>query len=274
MPYHLSKDETIPDGLRRIVREEVDFALEHLRAKDDEGIHEARKVVKKLRGIVRLLLFDDENIALRDIGRSLSAFRDAAALVETVDALVETAAALGDAAASVRAELVKRRDAVEHKGSQATAVRQAMAALRALKRRAVLWKVNGEGFSVIEPGLRKTYRDGRKALARAKKHPNPVNFHELRKRVKDHWYHVRLLEGLWTDPLEEREARLKDMQEWLGDDHNLVVLYGLMAAEPGAFPDHGEVDALIGKRQRELREDALAAGEILYEKKPRELWAF
>src|SRR5947207_13920260 len=70
MPYRLTPDESIAGGLRRIVREEVDFAVAQLRKaqlrkagsrKEDpdsraESIHEARKSIKKLRGIVRLLM--------------------------------------------------------------------------------------------------------------------------------------------------------------------------------------------------------------------------
>src|SRR5437868_1078564 len=97
MPYRLQHDESIPRGLRRIAREEIDSAIDHLRVKQpskrDEAVHEARKCIKRLRGLVRLLMPElgsaghEENTTLRDLGRTLSAVRDAAAMIETVDLL-------------------------------------------------------------------------------------------------------------------------------------------------------------------------------------------
>ena len=60
MPYLLAHDESIPRGLRRIAREEIDSAIGNLRvrqlSKRDMAVHEARKSIKKLRGVVRLLM--------------------------------------------------------------------------------------------------------------------------------------------------------------------------------------------------------------------------
>ncbi|MDH3264343.1 MAG: CHAD domain-containing protein, partial [Paracoccaceae bacterium] len=78
-------DKTVQAGVRRIAREDVDAALAIL---DDassplaERVHEARKAVKKLRGLIRLVRqgfagYDAENAALREAGRSLSGLREA-----------------------------------------------------------------------------------------------------------------------------------------------------------------------------------------------------
>src|SRR5215469_16277778 len=97
MLFRLTHDESAPRGLRRVAREEIDSAVAHLRVKTaskrDESVHKARKSIKKLRGLVRLLTPElgdagkRENAALRDLGRTLSSVRDAAAIVETVDLL-------------------------------------------------------------------------------------------------------------------------------------------------------------------------------------------
>ena len=50
------------------------------------------------------------------------------------------------------------------------------------------------------------------------------DLHDWRKRVKDHWYHVRLLAGLWPDVMTSFEWTLKDLETKLGDHHNLEVL--------------------------------------------------
>src|SRR4051794_6121756 len=103
---------------------------------------------------------------------------------------------------------------------------------------------------------KKTFRRGRKRLARAKKKPAPENFHELRKSVKYHWYHLRLLEKLWTDVLAGYEKSLKELETWLGEDHNLVVLRGRIESNPAAFGAARTSQLaleLIEKYQKELR---------------------
>ena len=47
--------------------------------------------------------------------------------------------------------------------------------------------------SAIESGLLRSYRDGRKAFAQARREPSIEALHTWRKRVKDLWYHERLL---------------------------------------------------------------------------------
>jgi hypothetical protein len=89
--------------------------------------------------------------------------------------------------------------------------------------------------------------------------------------VKDHWYHIRLLENLWTDMMKAHEKSLKDLETWLGDDHNLAVLRDKIAAEPSFFGGEREVDltlALIDRRQDQLRENSLSLAERIYEEKP------
>src|SRR5205823_10891030 len=144
--------------------------------------------------------------------RSLSALRDAAAIIETFDSLESDLS-------TVRAELTKRRRQAEEEMDPAAVARHAATTLGAIKRRLPRWRIEGDGFS----GLKNTYRKGRKALRLAWKDPIPEHFHEWRKRVKDHWYHMKLLEDLLGGAIKQREKDLKDLQEWLGDDHNLVV---------------------------------------------------
>ena len=59
LPYRFKAGETVPENIRRLVNEEVDFAIGELRGssveKRDEAIHEARKSIKKLRGVLKLI---------------------------------------------------------------------------------------------------------------------------------------------------------------------------------------------------------------------------
>jgi hypothetical protein len=88
--------------------------------------------------------------------------------------------------------------------------------------------------------------------------------------VKDHWYQMRLVEGL-DGKAHGRVRRLKQLQEWLGDDHNLAVLRGVILEEPHRFGDARTVAVIlgcIGKHQAALRRRALRRGSRLFSKRP------
>jgi CHAD domain-containing protein len=148
------------------------------------------------------------------------------------------------------------------------------ASLRAASKRVKAWPLQTDGFPAIAPGLRLTFRRGRKALARVQNCPRPENYHEWRKRAKDHWYHVRLLEDLWTDIMQAYEKTLNDVQSWLGDDHNLVLLREQIVAEPDSYGSDKDIDLLLkvaAKYQKELRDGARSVGKrVYYEEKPRQ----
>ena len=111
-------------------------------------------------------------------------------------------------------------------------------------------------------------------MAAAAKHPTAENYHEWRKRVKDHWYHVRLLESLWTDVLQAHEASLRNLETWLGDDHNLSVLCDHIEQNAARLGEAADVDlflTLSRRYQEELRENSLTLGEQVYAEKPRHL---
>ena len=67
------------------------------------------------------------------------------------------------------------------------------------------------------------------------------------------------------------ERRLKDLETWLGEDRNLVVLQEKVMAEPGFYGQEAEIASfvsLVGRYGKELRSDALALGARIYNEKP------
>lgn len=285
MGYRLERGESAVSGIRRVIREEIESADDHLSGKKkttrDEAIHDARKSIKKVRATLRLIRnqmgdsWRRENIRLRDIAARLSQLRDAFAIIQTFDDLKtrnkgEASTAL---LRSVRAGLARRRTESGREEDVVLVLNTAAASLRRASKRLKKWPLGGDGFQVIEDGLRKTYGAGRKALERARRDPSPENFHELRKRVKDHWYHVRLLESLWSDLMGAYEKSLKDLEDWLGNDHNLTVLRDTIRAEPayyGKEKDLALIFELIAGYQSELRTKAIPLAERIYEERPRD----
>src|ERR1700690_3624886 len=98
MAYRFENDETVREGFARCAREQLDHAIgelsDHLTKDPVEAVHSARKALKKERSLLRLVRGSmpapqrrRENRALRDAARALSATRDAAAMIDTLDQL-------------------------------------------------------------------------------------------------------------------------------------------------------------------------------------------
>ena len=278
MGYRLIPDEALSRGLKRIARDEIDEAIAHLSAKDhskrDHSIHEARKSIKKLRGLLRMLApvlgpsAKTDIAVLGELGRALSEFRDAAALIETVDLLAQHSRGpqVWEQLADVRRTLRRRAEKTCNRTDLRSSLEHGIVGLRRLKRGTASWKL-GDGFDAIAPGLKRSFRRGKKALRKAREEQSAERFHDLRKRVKDRWYQARVLESLWPHPALTPEKALRDLQEDLGDDHNLEVLRSLIPAKSG------ELRAMVETMQDGLRAKSLEAALALYEPKGRDFIA-
>jgi hypothetical protein len=107
-------------------------------------------------------------------------------------------------------------------------------------------------------------------MACVRTHPEDARFHTWRRRVKDHLYQMRLLEGL-TVHTHVRMRRLKQLDTWLGDDHNLVVLRATLLEAPARFGDERMTAVVLGcvaKYQTTLRRRALRYGRQLFASTP------
>jgi hypothetical protein len=97
-----------------------------------------------------------------------------------------------------------------------------------------------------------------------------VNVHEWRKRVKDVWYHLRLVQDSWPPLLVPAAEEAHRLSELLGDHHDLAGL-GERAARSPAFSS-AELDSLnarVEAAQEEMLRQAAPIAERLYAEKPR-----
>ena len=286
MGYQYKRSENAVQGLERIVRWEIDRAIEDItESKLDQHaiVHEVRKRCKKIRAAIRLArpqfeeTYQEENAWYRDLARTLSDLRDAEAMIETVDELRERFEAQINTAAikTVRDALESERDRMASAELDLDKrLKDAVERLREGRERIDTWKLSETGFEGIRGGLIKTYRRGRKAMARAYDEPTPENFHEWRKRVKYHWYHARLLDKTWKRLMKRYAKELKVLSDYLGDEHDLSVF---VARVPNMdFGKDHEADvaavlALAERRREELRRHARPLGARVYSEKPRAL---
>lgn len=285
MAYRLKQGESVPEGIKRIVFEEIDSAAEGLRncvlKNRDEAIHEARKSVKKIRGALRLVrselgdAYRDENTRFRDVGRRLSELRDAQAVLEVFRTLVrDHRGNLRKSAVTALRRGIQTAKREKQQSIDMTELMQtAIGTLRAAREQVAEWPLWNDGFAALAPGLKLAYRRGRSALVKAEGNPDPALYHEFRKRAKDHWYHIRLLESVWTEAQQARESSLHDLETWLGDDHNLVVLCDQVQKDPDRYGVQQDIQLFLTvaqQYQKELRSNSIALGHRLYEEKPRQ----
>lgn len=281
MAYRLRARESVRLGVKRVICEEIDLAMKELTqgTDRDEAIHHARKCAKRIRGALRLVRFDlgkqfsQENAVFRDIGRKLSDLRDAQALIEVFN----------DIAKRYRRPLPSIRRALEERKrrSQATfdvpaVIADTLADLQQARDWIEHLPLHSNGFAAVAPGLGSTFRAGRVAFQSAYTEPTAENFHEWRKRAKDHWYHIKLLENLWSPVMKAYESSLKSLEQRLGDDHNLVVLKAAIQASPELFHNRRELHTLhqlADTFRDELRAEAQTIGERIYGPKPKEFIA-
>jgi CHAD domain-containing protein len=283
--------EPLPEALRRMTLGQLDLAIELLGGEstggwtlDKEAIHDTRKALKRLRALVRLLRaelgerqYRREHAILRDAARRLAGARDAEVMVGTLDALLERRPReLGRRRPLIelRKRLVAERVAAERAtfGDRATRG-EVLRELSGLRERAWQWDLpERPGIALVERDLRRIYRDGRERKRRVArgKGGGARATHAWRKRVKDLRYAAEIL---GQRPLAHRADKLAEL---LGEEHDLVVLAGLLPP-PGRAPFEGKrgkrarkaLLARIARRRRHLRKRALREGERLYGRAPK-----
>ncbi|HEV3376418.1 MAG TPA: CHAD domain-containing protein [Thermoleophilaceae bacterium] len=261
--FRLKQGEAVPEGVRRIARGRIDHAVEALADPREETVHEARKDMKKLRALLRLVrgeiggkVYRRENAFFRDVARELAGVRDADVMLATLANLEERYDAdVGPVRQAVEAHRLRVAG-----GSRGRAAEAATAMLREARARVDEWPLERDGFEAVEDGLRRTYRGGRRGWRAALADPSSENLHAWRKRVKDLWYHCSLLEESWKPVMKALGDEAHELSDRLGDDHDLSVLL--------EFGAEG-LEEPIATRRRELQEEAFAYGGRLYVDKPK-----
>ncbi len=284
MAYVFEVQETVPQGVNRVVLEQIDGAINDLTSDaidPHEGVHEARKRFKMIRAVLRLIrdelgeAYTKEGVEFRQFGKKLSAIRDAEAMIETFDKLQADVTGRLDAEtfAVVRDKLIGRREIIaDEEEDLAQRVVEVVAGLREAHDRVAFWPLTHNSFEAIGPGLRRIYAQGRSLSSKAYQQTHADLFHEWRKRVKDHWYHSRLLREIWPEVMDGHIEALHRLSQLLGDDHDLVVFRALLTTSPETFGGADTVrvlQSIVEQRQQALRAAAHPIGERIYAERPK-----
>jgi CHAD domain-containing protein len=287
--FVVAADESLAVGLQRVSLEQFDRSIDGLVGGDDvdKAVHEARKSIKRLRAVLRLVkgelsrrVYRTENEILRDTARLLAPVRDGIVMVDTVVALRHdfSSQLAPDAFIEVEAKLGQR---YERRRAKALAdegmIPQVVSTLRQARARYAAWPVSEPDpygrtpirntFEAIEPGLRATYGRGRAELEAAIDKPSTENFHAWRKRVKYLRHQMELLEPLWPEVVGGYASSVDRLGEIVGGEHDLAVLLHTLGELPDLAPDPAEramVAALAQHRRKLLQAAAITLGKRVY----------
>jgi CHAD domain-containing protein len=288
----IAPDEPLGPSVQRICLVRFDRAIAGLTTDDDRdaGIHTARKSMKRIRAMLRLVrdeigyrVYRDENVVLRDTARRIAPARDAAVLVETLDAVAERYG-LGDGRFDdLRSNLVDRHARV---AGRILGDRQLLAEvttnLRVARARFASFPLDesaatplrhpiADRYGAMAGGLHRVYRRGRRAMRHAYDERSTPAFHLWRKRVKYLRYQMEALEPVWPEVIGAYAAALDALGESLGLEHDLAVLEAIVDGEPSLCPDPEArrlLGALVLHERAVIRHDARAAGLRAYAEGP------
>ncbi|WP_108172100.1 CHAD domain-containing protein [Christiangramia gaetbulicola] len=278
MTYQFDKSLPLKKNISAIAAEEIEgcfISLDTLNI--HEAIHDIRKRFKKLRALARLVRdemgeenYKEINIYFRDLGREISDLRDLTAHIETLNVLRERYGnhLYVNFFNPIITQLEKERDKMENEfRSQNFFSEYLPEKLKHAQEDLIKWPVNSNDIQVILPSIQRVYERGQKALNNSYENPTTENFHEWRKRVKYLWYQTLLLQETWPQFFETMEAEIHLLADYLGNDHDLMVLQKKLNSEDIKLkdPQHLELmQAIIERYSQFLRSEAKTKGQLIY----------
>lgn len=279
--HRLQLGESVCTGALRVVDALLQDATGFLECPGGnraEDIHAVRTAIKKARAILRLIrpaigetTFRWENSELGKTARLLSPMRDAAVGVQTLRHLgrrTRRPRKIRDLS------IVQAEFARQHAASVPIQKRSMLATLRALKasrQRIQKLRLAVQASPAKDLGLKNVYRASRRRMHEAFASGDDGSFHRWRIRLKNLYYGLQFLTPIWPSRLRPMVARIKKVQQIVGDDHDLAVLKSCLQAAPERFGGRKAVKGVLRqlkRRSKNLREICQPLGDEVLQEKP------
>jgi CHAD domain-containing protein len=274
--------DSISDRLQHFALAQLDLAIHYLteaKRKPDVAIHETRRCLKRVRALLRLVkdelpatVYDRDNLYLRNIGRQLSALRDAAVIAETLLALKKEYAAQ-----LPRSTWRELKQGLIHR-SRSSAVQKTKrmktvaAKLQTARTRIEKWPLEFDTIKVVQQGVRQSFRRGQRAMEQALREPTPATFHEWRKQVNHLRHQLQILQTLKLGEVKTTLRAFKSLAELLGLKNDLAVLTRELERSKMTATISSAIQALIQARDAVLTQESNHLGQQLYHQKPKSMW--
>jgi len=281
MNYRFDLTLPVEAEFRRIAGEEID-AIETLLRDAPEGrqraVHGARKGLKRLRGLLKLIkegnpdFAGSENERLGNISRNLSVARDADALIEALDRLSDHSLKRKDVMriGPIRAYLEQRRDRIVHEQMEsATVIHEVLEGLKDSRASFDSASLSGESLELLANGYDRMLAKARKSMKKAGSKREAEAFHDMRKALKHHWMHLQLLEDM-PGVLPARKKRAERLGNKLGQLNDIYNMFEVLDREGGEIAEP-EAERLLRKalrkRESSLRKNSLKLAQELLGKR-------
>lgn len=239
-------------------------------------VHEARKTIKRMRAMARLLRretgeqsFEHVNSSLREAGKGLSGARDAEVRVATLNNLRarHRDRLAGEPIDALLSRLEQDRGTAQGGDPEL----EVLANVAEIRSEMLRWNLLEHDSDALAAGLRSIYRDGRNRYKRVKRSRarDPERMHDWRKRVKSLYYALDMLGGKQASATAKLTRRSDRLGEALGEEHDLWMLSDFLQREDQLDERTRRLLlALIERRREQLRKRALRLGAHLYARRP------
>jgi CHAD domain-containing protein len=282
MSYQLRQRESLGQNLCRICRKQIEGAIAVAKGEaktHDTPVHEMRKHLKKTRAALRLVrkeigrgLFREQDCALRDVGRLTSDIRDAEVRSQTVRQLQKVTQRQGrnpyeKLEAMLGLELENFMAAFAEWQTQAVPMLEQ--ACSAVER----WTLDQFNSKQLSRAVQSSYKQARKALAKATANPSAENFHAFRTKAKTLGYQLRILRPVNPVVLKALSDDLSSLGDLLGRAHDLSFLGDRLRSEDGTSKWQREGHSLLGVievSQTDLQRGAAELAEHFFAERPRD----
>ena len=288
MSYRIRPDRALDDEVHTAAAHQLGKAMAVLTDRPQglhEAVHAARKNIKRVRALYRLIapvareFQQRENDRLRNMARTLSGVRDATALIEIGHYLQATARSAEELHALTRVSdlLAIRRDRLAAAQTDLEDKAQAAIATCAGAREA-LKEISfdcgrRDTARLFQKSWRKNVRKAMQALSECHVEAAHVeSFHDLRKRSQDYWMHHMLLRDVWPAAMHAKQLEAKALVDVLGRYLDMSILIDVADREPHLFDrsdDHARLLEAIIARQQTAREEALERARWVFADKPK-----
>lgn len=297
MAFRFENYETPIDGVKRIASERLEEAITVANTKprpSPQEIHAIRKDLKSLRALLQLArgnmvktIRSQENLVLRDAGRTLSSSRDAEALLGALEKLFGTPGHPKGALHPAGRKIVDRiRQQLRSEAVRSLTQRELKTVtdlLSNMRTRIPDWVfVTGvirRGSMVLSAGLERTYRRGRQHYRIVEtigmENATDELWHEIRKQAKALGYQLRLIRKIWPSAIHAWTDALDELSDALGDDHDFALIQQRILQLPIEPADTEEdVSArqaflrAIERRRHRLKTFSLSRARMVYAEKP------
>ncbi len=285
MASRIDFSQSVASELHRITGGYFAYALECLArsngATAEEAVHEFRKTTKKLRAGLRLVSSRAARSdrrrwqrVLRNASAQLSPHRDFVVLEQNLRKAYESLAPNLDLSLRPWANLsllerVPQQQVGALDQTQLDAIREALNDTAREVTESTYLHVEAD---VLLSGATESYRRGRRLLRRVEAAPTAEALHELRKRVKDQLYQLRLLASLSPKQLRPDAVDFDLLAELLGEYHDLAILKAAIDASRASFCCIVEQEGLSDwttQRLVELERESIRLARRLYAESPK-----